>query len=255
MGLEERIKYAAMKARHRRVLLPWYKKWWGLVLIALGVLIILFISWATLYIALKTRAIIAERSADPTIADYESYVKTINNYGANYYLGPLAAPVTIVEFGDFACPYCQASAEAIHQLNLQYPNQVKIVWRDYLLNENSIDLALSARCAGDQKKFWEMHDQLFAQQKEIESISGNQAARRNLLIELASNLDLEITKFTNCLDEKSHLTAIKSDYEAGNNLMINGTPTWFVNNFPISGTLIESRFVELIDGILINSDK
>jgi len=255
MGLEERIKYAAMKARHRRILLPWYKKWWGLVLIILGTLIIIFISWAILYVALETRAIITERSTAPTVADYESYIKTINNYGANNYLGPAIAPVTIIEFGDFACLYCQASAEAVRRLNLQYPDQVKIVWRDYPINENSIDLALSARCAGDQKKFWEMHDQLFAQQKEIASVSDNQAARRNLLIELASDLDLEMTQFTNCLDEKNYLTAIKNDYDDGNSLVINGTPTWFINNYPISGTLIENRFSELIDGILITSDK
>lgn len=255
MGLEERIKYAAMKTRHRRILLPWYKKWWGISLITISILFFVFLSWAGLYVALKVQSILTERSTTPTTIDYESYVKTINNYGANYYLGPATAPVTIVEFGDFACPYCRETSATVRRINTLYPNQVKIVWRDYLRNENSIDLALSARCAGDQKMFWEMHDKLFARQTETEAVLTNQAARRNLLLNIANDLGLEMTKFTDCLDKKTHLIAIKTDYEAGNNLAINGTPSWFFNNYPMQGELSTEVFTELIDGILLNTNK
>ncbi len=247
MGLEERVKYAAMKARHKKILLPWYKRWWGVVVLALAGLLLIVLTISSLYVVNKAQSIIAEQNQGVTQQDYEKYIQAIKGDGSNFYIGTTTPQATIVEFGDFACPYSKESYLVVKQILADYPDKIKIVWRDYLRNEDSIDLAVAARCAGAQGKFWEMHDKLFEDQ---DNLTTADEARLNRLVALAVSLGMNDTEFATCLANRDNLTKIQKDYEEGNELAIIGTPTWFVNNYPISGSLTLDKFKELLSGII-----
>lgn len=236
-----------MKARHKNLLAPWYKRWWGIIaLIGLGIIFIL-LTLSSLYVISRVRQILSGQTETLTEQQQQEYLDTIKGDGTNYRLGTTDPQVTIVEFGDFACPYSKESSQAISRLATEYQDKLKIVWRDYLRNGDSIDLAMSARCAGEQGKFWEMHHLLFQNQ---DSLTTADADRPGKLVSLAGALNLNIEQFSGCLTNKKYLTQIKKDYEDGNKLEIIGTPTWFVNNYQFAGAVPEQSFRELITGII-----
>jgi protein-disulfide isomerase len=247
MSLDERIKYAEMKARHTKLLLPWYKKWWGVTLLVIGGLFLIFLAFCTAYVINQTQLILAGKTTIVTAAQRQTYLQEIYGDGTAYYLGTTTPQVTIVEFGDFACPYCLKSYTVMNQLVQEYPDKIKLVWRDYLRNKDSIDLAMTARCAGEQGKFWQMHDALYANQSKLET---NDDSRPAKLVALAQSLQLDTTKFTSCLTDQKYLTQIKQDYDDGNALNIVGTPTWFVNGYTFYGYVTLDKFTSLINGLV-----
>ncbi|MFA5886252.1 MAG: thioredoxin domain-containing protein [Patescibacteria group bacterium] len=247
MSLNERIKYAAMKARHAKTLRPWYKKWWGRFALILSVLILLLLSFCSIYVVAKIQDIRLGKDSATTEQEIQNYLKNINGNGTNYYLGSASPQVAIIEFGDFACPYSKASAPVIRDLATEYKSKVKLIWRDYLRNSDSIDLAMAARCAGEQNKFWEMHDKLFDQQADL---TINNAERITKLTSFAQDLKLNTKKFSSCLADRTYLDQIKKDYDDGTALQIIGTPSWFVNNHYFSGSLSKEKFQELLKGLI-----
>jgi len=247
MGLSERLKYAEMKARHQDALRPWYKKPWGIIIITLMIIVFLILTFSSIYVFNRIQQILSGQTATMTAEQLKQQRQTINGDGTNYALGTNTPQATIIEFGDFACSYCQESYQVVNKMESLYKNKVKIVWRDYLRNEDSIDLAMAARCAGEQEKFWEMHDLLFANQDNLTTADSKRISR---LSALAQILELNMTKFNSCLTERKYLTQIKKDYDDGNTLEIIGTPTWFVNNHSFSGSLTEEKFQELISGLI-----
>lgn len=240
-----------MKARHPNISRAWYKKWWGVViLIALGlILVILVISG--LYISNKIKQIRLGQDEASLMKQKQAYLQAVNGDGSNYYLGAAQAPLTIIEFGDFACHFCQQSVDGLKKLAAAYPDKIKIVWRDYpTIGPNSIILALAARCAGEQGKFWDFHDILFANQTELAAAASSDEFG-NRLDFLAKNLDLNVTQFDDCLANSKYLDKVNQDHQDGENLEIKGTPTWFINNYsPIAGPISEEKFMELAGGLI-----
>jgi protein-disulfide isomerase len=248
MSLNERLEYVAMKARHGNLLKPWYRKWWGvLVLIILGLVLAGFLA-AGIYVVNKIQEIRSGNLELSQEKQWENYLAAIYGDKTNYYLGQASSSVTIVEFSDFACPYCQKSAEPVRQMAEKYQNKIKIIYRDFPIHENSIDLALAARCAGEQNKFWEMHDVLFANQDKLTATSSPEL--KIPLLNLASDINLGITQFTACFDERRYISQIKKDYEDGTALNLAGTPTWYVNNYALTGSLSADKLEELITGLV-----
>jgi protein-disulfide isomerase len=129
----------------------------------------------------------------------------------------------------------------------EYKDSVKLVIRDYPIHDNSIDLALAARCAGDQGKYWEAYDSLFAEQDNLKDTGD---ALKTDLLAWAEVLKLDTTKFETCFDNRTYIDSIKKDSDDGNALKIQGTPTWFVNNQVITGYYEEAKFKALFDGVL-----
>ncbi len=248
MSLDERIKYAAMKARHSDVLRPWYKKWWGIGLIGAAVLFFILLAVASAYVANQVQNILkGEENPLITQQDYEAYFQAIQGDGTNYHTGPTDATVTIIEFGDFACPFCRTSTPGLRKIAEEYQDRVKVIYRDYPLHDNSIDLALAARCAGEQGRFWDMHDQIFLYKAETTAVG---AELREMLMSLATEMELNISQFDKCFTDRRYILQIKKDYDDGELLSIDGTPTWFVNNHMITGHLPEEQLRELVDGLL-----
>ena len=152
MSLKERVEYAAMKARHENKLRPWYKKWWGIILIVIGTIILIFVIASGIYIVKQIQNINNGTSEQYLAESRQAYLKAINGAADNIY-GNQNATITIVEFSDFACPYCQQSYAGLKSIREKYGDKVKIIYRDYPLHDNSIFLALSARCAGEQGRY------------------------------------------------------------------------------------------------------
>jgi len=250
MSLNERLDYVAMKARHKNLLLPWYKKWWGIFILGLAGLILIVVIASGVYVIKKVRDIKSGKLEISQEEQWQNYVNAINGDGTNYYMGQASSTVTIIEFGDFACPYCQSSATATRELGIKYQNKIKFIYRDYPLHENSIDLAIAARCAGEQNKFWEMHDSLFAHQDILSVATTTNDELKTDLLNIASDLKLGISQFTICLNDRRYISQIKKDYEDGELLEIDGTPTWYVNNYRITGSMDTEKMEELIAGLI-----
>jgi len=249
MSLEERLKYAEMKARHSKELRPWYRKPWGVFLLIILAIILLIIIFSGIYIMNKIDDIKGGATQKYLNEQRATYLKAIAGYNDNYYLGTNQPQVTIVEFSDFACPYCQASILGVKKVAENYGDRVKIIFRDYPLHEDSIDLAVAARCAGEQNKFWEMHDALFANQDRL-TATGDELNYQ--LQDMVKNLNLELNldQFNTCLIEKKYLEQVRLDFEDGEKLGIQGTPTWFINNYVLTGYLSEEKMVELVTGLI-----
>lgn len=248
MGLDERLKFAGMKARHKYALRPWYKKWWGILALIVAGLILIILIFSSAYVVNRVQQIISGQASVMTEEQLQIYLQKVNGDGTNYTVGTSTPQITIVEFGDFACPFSERAYTVTNQLAQDYKDKIKIIWRDYLRNTDSIDLAMTARCAGEQGQFWPMHDALFINQS---ALNINDDARPNKLVALAQKLGLNMDQFTACLTSQKYLDQIKKDYDDGNTLQIIGTPTWFVNNHTFAGYIPFDKFNSLIGGLLV----
>lgn len=154
--------------------------------------------------------------------------------------GPRNAPVTIVEFADFQCPFCNRTTETIKQLEKKYTGQLRVVFRDFPLpfHANAVKAAEAASCAQEQGKFWQMHDQLFANQANLKPVD---------LKKYASEIGLDSAQFNQCLDSEKYRQIWQSDKNEGEGYGINGTPTFFVNGRMLAGAAPFETFVQMID--------
>jgi len=156
-------------------------------------------------------------------------------------LGPDDAPVTIIEFSDYQCPFCRRAAPVIQQVLEKYPSQVRFVFRNYPLERIhplARGAAEAAACAGEQGRFWEFHDKLFASGGELDADS---------LRQYASDLELDLDAFQACVDERRFQADIEADLAAGQEAGVAGTPAFFINGIPMKGARPLDAFVSLID--------
>ena len=154
--------------------------------------------------------------------------------------GAKDAPVTIVEWSDFQCPFCARAEATIAKVMVAYKGTVRFVWRDLPLSfhENAMPAAIAARAAGEQGKFWEMHDRLYADQQHLD---------RATYEKYAQALGLDLGKFKRALDAQKGKPAIESDAAAGNKIGARGTPAFFINGKFLSGAQPFEAFKTKID--------
>jgi len=155
--------------------------------------------------------------------------------------GPDAAPVTIVEFSDFECPFCGRFTPELQRVLAAYPKQVRLVFRNYPLRSihpNAEKAAEAGVCAKLQGKFWEMHDVMFAEQN---------ALSVGALKEKAKRLGLDSAAFNKCLDGGEGVSAVQTDGETGEQLGLGSTPISFINGRFMSGALSFDEVSEIVD--------
>lgn len=160
-----------------------------------------------------------------------------------YVRGQKGALVTLVEFADYECPYCQRVKPDLQKLQADYGDKVAIVYKDFPLpmHHRAEKAAEAARCAGEQGKFWEYNDVLFySKQLDI-----------NDLKQHAKVLKLDQTRFDTCLDGGAETAAVKKDLEEAKHLGLSGTPSFFVNGHFISGAVEYSALKEMVDQQLV----
>jgi protein-disulfide isomerase len=164
-------------------------------------------------------------------------------------LGPDDAPITIVEFSDYQCPFCSRFHEETYKALLDaYPNQIRFVYRNLPLSfhQNAQMSAEAALCAGDQNKYWEMHDVLFSNQASLNNAEGtklDQAAYNGY----AEGLGLDVPTFETCMTSHKFAQFIDDDMAFSQNLGVQSTPTFFINGLAIVGAQPLANFKELID--------
>jgi protein-disulfide isomerase len=161
--------------------------------------------------------------------------------------GAVAAPVTIVEFSDFQCPFCSRLVPTLKQVEQKYGDKVKVVFRQYPLNihENAPKAAEAALCANDQGKFWELHDAMFADQSGL-AVGGLKFKAMNIA-------GLKAEEFNACLDSGKHADEVKKDVAAGTAAGVSSTPAMFVNGRLISGAVPLADITKVIDDELKRS--
>jgi len=155
--------------------------------------------------------------------------------------GDEQAPVTLVEFSDFHCPFCKRVQPTLTTLLDRYPGKVKLVFRDLplaQLHPQAPRAAEAARCAQDQGKFWEYHDVLFQYAPK---------AGDDDLKQYATDVGLDGEKFAGCLTQNTHRDAVQRDLDEATKLGLNGTPAFFINGRPISGAQPLEKFVQMIE--------
>jgi protein-disulfide isomerase len=157
--------------------------------------------------------------------------------------GPKDAPVTIVEFSDFECPYCGAAHETVEQVMNAYAGKVRLVYRQFPLSfhPHAAKAAEASLCAADQGKFWEYHDVLFKNQKKLEPTD---------LKAHATEVGMDGQKFGQCLDSGDKKKAVDADQQAGLAAGVGGTPAFFINGIFLNGAQPVDEFKKVIDGEL-----
>ncbi len=154
--------------------------------------------------------------------------------------GPADAPITIVEFSDYECPYCVRAEPTVREVLAAYPGKIKLVYRDYPLpmHPKAPKAAEAAHCAGDQGKYWEMHDKLFTTGAKLDVPDLKAHARE---------VGVEGGKFDQCLDSGEKAKVVESHKKAGDDVGVSGTPAFFINGRLLSGAQPADAFRAIID--------
>ncbi|HSB61405.1 MAG TPA: thioredoxin domain-containing protein [Vicinamibacteria bacterium] len=158
-------------------------------------------------------------------------------------LGPRGAPVTIVQFTDYQCPFCHRAQATIDEVMGAYDGRVQLVHRDFPLDNHAqaFPAARAARCAGEQGRFWDFHRNLMTVRGTMDEAD---------LRSRAASLKLDPGAFATCLSSGRHDAAIRESLEAGTRAGVQGTPAYFVNGRMLSGARPFEAFREVIDGEL-----
>lgn len=154
--------------------------------------------------------------------------------------GSASAPVTIVEFSDYQCPFCARINPTIEQVRKTYGDQVKIIFKDFPLPNHPLapKAAEAAHCAGEQGQYWEMHDRLFGDQRALEVAK---------LKESALALGLDAASFNQCLDSGKHAATVVAGSTQGERMGVNSTPTLYINGRALIGAQPFEAFKQIID--------
>ena len=180
---------------------------------------------------------------------------TVNASGPNDHLRGLdSAGVTIIEYSDFQCPYCKVAAPVMEQLLAAYPDDVRLVYRNFPLRRNHLQAQIAAQAAeaaGAQGKFYEMHDLLFDRQEEW---SGNVAARKGF-IGYAQELGLNVEQFKADMDSGAVKNKIDADYASSVAAGVQGTPSFFMNGQRLVNPQGYDWFVQAINAELLRLEE
>jgi protein-disulfide isomerase len=155
--------------------------------------------------------------------------------------GKADAPVTVVEYSDFQCPFCLRVMPTLKELRTKYGDRMRLVWKDFPLTQihpQAFIAAQAGNCAREQGKFWEYHDKLFGNQSSLTADS---------LKKYAADTGLDTGKFNQCLDSSKYEARIQDALAAGKGLGISSTPTVYVNGRMINGAQPIEVFESVID--------
>jgi protein-disulfide isomerase len=165
------------------------------------------------------------------------------------YWGSIDAPITIVEFSDFQCPFCgRFHVETYPRLREIYGDRIRFVYRDFpilSLHPNALLSAQAANCANDQGEYWQYHDLLLTNQDQ---------SARPALGAFAEQLGLDMTLFDQCLDSGKYEQEVNADAREGSLYGVTGTPTFFINGRPLVGAQPYEVFASIIEQELALAD-
>jgi protein-disulfide isomerase len=162
----------------------------------------------------------------------------VNTAGAQFE-GSKDAPIQLVEFADYECPYCQKVSPLLHQLKQEYGDRLVVVYKEFPLpmHKHAEKASEAARCAGDQGKYLEFHDMLYnSRQLEVSDLK-----------KYAQSLKLDSDQFNQCLDSGKQAAAVQKDVDEGKRLGLSGTPSFFLNNHFFHGGMEYGALREMVE--------
>lgn len=156
-------------------------------------------------------------------------------------IGPADAPITIVEFSDYQCPYCRRWHLQVYQPLLNaYPGKIRLVYRHLPLTSihpDAFPAAEAAMCAGEQDAYWQYHDKLFS----------SDSLGNGVYVRYARDLNLDMTAFESCITERKYQEAVQADLDFAVDLGVRSTPTFFINGLAVVGAQPLDVFKQVID--------
>jgi protein-disulfide isomerase len=157
--------------------------------------------------------------------------------------GPADAPITLVEFSDYECPFCKAAAPILKQVQERYPTQLRVVYKNFPLEAHpkAKPAAEAAMCALEQGKFWAYDQKLFEKAPQIGA---------EQLAPIAEEAGLDKAKFEECLNSHRSAAVVQADLDAGKKAAVTGTPSFFVNGVPLAAGRTLNDFAKPIDAEL-----
>jgi protein-disulfide isomerase len=162
------------------------------------------------------------------------------NIGSDHIQGSVNAPLNIVEYGDYECPYTSKAYPIMKQIASQFGDKLYFVFRNFPLNDihpHAQDAAEAAEAAAAQDKFWEMHDYLFEHQKALDD---------DHLLEYAKKIGVDIDKFKDDMSKHVYASLIKESLKGGIDSGVQGTPTFFINGVPYEESWDLETFVGML---------
>ncbi len=245
---------------------PWYKRWW------LYAYLVIFVASLVALVVFNnaTDKVLDNFSADSISDSITSAILNDNitqidkskvTQGVDYKvaqerlrflnapsIGNPDAPIVIVEFSDFQCPFCRQAFPILKQMVAKYSDQVKFVYADFPITEihdMAIPAAHAARCANEQGKFWQYHDSLFQNQDNLS---------QSAFLKLAEMNDLDMQDFATCMDSQKYVQDIQDQFQLGLELGVTGTPTFFVNGRRFPGVIPPDTWNQVISVLLYGKE-
>lgn len=181
---------------------------------------------------------IVEAPATEQAAEFKRYdIPTENAYA----IGPADAPITIVEYSDYQCPFCRRWHDEVYEpLLAAYPGKIRLVYRHLPLTSihpDAMSAAEAAMCAGEQDAYWQYHERLFS----------SESLGNDTYLQYAQDLGLNMINFETCLNDHKYQQAIQEDSDFAINLGIRSTPTFFINGLAVVGAQPLDIFKQVID--------
>lgn len=178
------------------------------------------------------------RKKYPTKVSLRPPVVTVGD-GGRTAKGPADAPITIIEFSDYECPFCKRAEATVQEVLAAYPGKIRLVYRDYPLpfHANAKPASIAAICAEKQGKFWEYHEKLFAAS----------ALNDETYTTIAGEVGLDAAKFAECRKSPEAAAQVDKETADGAAVGVRGTPAFFINGRMISGAQPLEKFKEIID--------
>lgn len=176
-------------------------------------------------------------------------MSTIKINSSDHIQGSPSAPIILVEYADYQCPYCGQAYPIIKQLQKKFGEDMAFVFRNYPIQElhpYALHAAIAAETASLQGKFWEMHDIIFEHQRFL----GDDA-----IIDYAERVGLDVEKFKNDFGSKQTVSKVEEDMESGNGAGVQGTPAFFVNGKYFTGNWTTSEFMEYLQSFVTKKEK
>jgi len=238
---------------------PWYKQWWGAIIIAILVLIALFF----IYFGYKVYGFYSKiKSGEISTAELSFDNKfTVSNRLRSQLapaetdldltttddpqIGDPEAPLTVVEFADFGCSFSREESFIIREVATENPTLVHYIYRDFPVDDLHPQARLAAEageCAQDQGLFWAYHDKLYQNQDDLS---------KEALVRRARESGLEGSEFVACLDSGKYKTEVEEDFQIGVKAGVSGTPTFFINGKRVEGAIPRDVWDQIIGAFLM----
>jgi len=162
----------------------------------------------------------------------------------DHIFGNPAAPIELVEYGDYECPYCGRAYPIVKSIQQKLGDEIKFVFRNFPLSKihpNAFSAAVATEAAALQNRFWEMHDIIFENQKLLED---------DFILLYASRLDLDLVRFNEDIQQKSLAKKVEKDFDSGIRSGVNRTPTFFINGAKYEGEWTGDQLFQYLKGLL-----